>query len=186
LAGRKRLKAFFLATSALALASVLVLFWVSVRSRGDRPAFKETFPEASIAIEEVRYTHTNKNAFKEWELNASSAQYFKDEDVVHLTDIRVAFFAEGGKVYRLTAQRGELSPSSNNIWVHGGVTGKTSDGYEFETGQLRYHAASRKMSTEDKVALSSGKLAFEGRGMVVDLETEKLFLLKEVKALGIQ
>ncbi|MBW2221488.1 MAG: LPS export ABC transporter periplasmic protein LptC, partial [Deltaproteobacteria bacterium] len=41
----------------------------------------------------------------------------------------------------------------------------------------------RKIFTNDRVHLSGKELVMTGKGMVVDLETEKLYILEGVKAL---
>jgi lipopolysaccharide export system protein LptC len=48
---------------------------------------------------------------------------------------------------------------------------------------FEYNAEEMKIFTNDRVHLSGKELDMTGKGMVVDLEKEKLYILGEVKAL---
>jgi len=48
---------------------------------------------------------------------------------------------------------------------------------------FKYNAEERKIFTNDRVHLSGKELVMTGKGMVVDLDKEKLYILEEVKAL---
>jgi LPS export ABC transporter protein LptC len=131
----------------------------------------------------VHYEQTNQDAFKEWELNAHSAQYFKNENKIVLQSITLTFYSDDGKRYNLTAERGELYTDSRNLKVSGNVVVDTDEGYQVRTDSFQYNAKERKIVTNDRVTLSSKELVMTGKGMVVDLEEEKLRILGEVRAL---
>ena len=131
----------------------------------------------------VHYEQTNQDAFKEWELNAHSAQYFKNENKIALQSITLTFHSDEGTVYKLSADQGELYTDSNDVKVHGNVVVVTDEGYRIQTDSFQYSAKERKIFTDDQVTFSGKDMVMTGKGMVVDLEEERLYLLEEVKAL---
>ena len=136
-----------------------------------------------MQLKDVHYEQTNQNALKEWELNAQSAQYFKGENKIALRSIALTFFSDEGKVYKMSADYGELYTDSRDVKVSGNVVVVTDEGYRIKTDSFQYSAKERKIFTKDKVALSGKELVMTGKGMVVDLEDERLHILEEVRAL---
>jgi LPS export ABC transporter protein LptC len=137
----------------------------------------------NMQIDNIHYEQTNQNAFKEWELDAESAQYFNNEKKIALQSIVATFFSNEGKVYKLTAKSGELYTDSKDVKVSGDVVVETDEGYRIQTDSFQYIAKERKIFTDDDATLSSEKLVMSGKGMVVDLKEERLYILKEVRAL---
>ena len=137
----------------------------------------------SMQINNIHYEQTNQDAFKEWELDAQTAQYFKDENKFALQSIEVTFFSNKEKVYKLTADRGEFYTDSKDIEVSGNVIAVTDEGYRIQTDSFRYNAEERKIFTDDEVTLTSEKMVMSGKGMVVNLDEERLYILEEVRAL---
>jgi LPS export ABC transporter protein LptC len=86
-------------------------------------------------------------------------------------------------MYKLTADHGELSTDSKDVKMSGNVEAVTGEGYTINANSFQYSAQERKIFTNDEVTLSSEKLVMSGKGMVVDLDEERLYILKEVKAL---
>ena len=67
--------------------------------------------------------------------------------------------------------------------VFGNVVGITDEGYRIQTDSFEYRAKERKIFTDDQVTLASKELVMTGKGMVVDLGEERLYILGEVRAL---
>ena len=130
----------------------------------------------------IHYEQTNKDAFKEWELNAQAAQYFKNESKVAFQSITLTFYSNAGKVYKLSADHGELYTDSKDVKVHGNVVVVTDEGYRVQTDSFQYNAKERKISTDAQVTLASKEMVMTGKGMVVDLEEERLYILEGVRA----
>lgn len=145
----------------------------------------ENLPPRGVDMQlgSVHYEQTNEDAFKEWELNAQSAQYFKNENKIVLHRIALTFYSDDGKSYNLTAEQGELYTESNDIKVSGNVVVDTDEGYQVRTDSFKYNAQERKIVTDDKVTLISKEMVMTGKGMIVDLEEERLHILKDVRAL---
>jgi LPS export ABC transporter protein LptC len=135
-----------------------------------------------MQLDNVHYEQINQHGFKEWELDALSAQFFRSENKIVLQSLTATFFSNEGKIYTLVAEKGELYTDSKNVKVSGNVVANTHEGYQIKTDSLQYSAQKRTITTNDKVALSGKDMVMTGRGMIVDLELEKLHILGEVKA----
>lgn len=180
----KKIQYVLLAAASLTFILVVVaLVRNSLISSDSKPLENSLHQGANMQIDNIHYEQTNNNAFKEWELDAKSAQYFKDENKIALQSIVVTFFSNEGKVYKLTAESGELYTDSKDIKVSGDVVAITDEGYRIQTDSFQYDAEERKIFTNDDVALSNEKLIMTGKGMVVDLDKERLYIMKEVRAL---
>lgn len=145
----------------------------------------ENLPPRGVDMQlgNVHYEQTNQDAFKEWELNAQSAQYFKNENKIVLQSIALTFYSDEGKKYNLTAEQGELYTDSNDLKVSGNVFVDTDEGYQVRTDSFQYNATERTIVTDDKVTLRSKEMVMTGKGMIVDLEEERLRILGDVRAL---
>jgi LPS export ABC transporter protein LptC len=126
-----------------------------------------------MQLDNVHYEQINQHGFKEWELDANK---------IVLQSLTATFFSNEGKIYTLVAEKGELYTDSKNVKVSGNVVANTHEGYQIKTDSLQYSAQKRTITTNDKVALSGKDMVMTGRGMIVDLELEKLHILGEVKA----
>jgi len=177
---------------ALFLLIVVLLGWVigaslkntwSTRNQSAKKIPGPVNNQASMEIKNPHYSHTNENAVKEWELNAKSAQFFKEKNQVVFKDVVVTFYAKDGKRYTLSGDMGELYTDTQNIKVIGNVVGKGYQG-EFHTNSLQYDAKTKKITTTDQVQFQSQQFGVKGKGMVVDVEKEKLTLLNDIRAQG--
>ncbi|MBW1838360.1 MAG: LPS export ABC transporter periplasmic protein LptC [Deltaproteobacteria bacterium] len=180
----KRIRYILLAVSSLVFILVMVALVRNFLTPRDLKPLENLPPQGvSMQINDIHYEQTNQDAFKEWELDAQSAQYYKDENKFALQSIEVNFFSSKGKVYKLTAERGEFYTDSKDIKVSGKVVVVTDEGYHIQTDSFRYNAQQRKIFSDDEVTLSSEKMIMRGKGMVIDLDEERLYILKEVRAL---
>jgi len=139
-------------------------------------------PGVDMQLDTVHYEQIDQEGRREWELSAKGAQYEKNNKKVALTEISVSFFSREGTVYKLAADRGELFTESQDVSLSGNVVAETAEGYKIRTDSIRYSGREKKVSTADPVAFDSKDMVMTGRGMVIDLEEEKLYILDEVKA----
>lgn len=139
---------------------------------------------ASIELKNVSYSTINDDNFKEWDIKAGSAKYFKDKERVVLEDLKVNLYRLDGKIYRLEGKHGEFDTKTRNIKMEGRVKGILPDDTEIQTESVFYDHERHIITTEDKILIKRGKSSIEGLGMVIDLKKEKLSILGKVKALG--
>ena len=171
---------------AIALTTLILVIVALVRNSGppDNTKQLENLPPRGVEmqLDDVHYEQINQHGFKEWELDAHAAQFFRGENKIVLESLTATFFSNEGKTYKLVADQGELYTDSKNVTVSGNVVANTHEGYQIKTDSLQYNAQKRTITTNDKVALSGKDMVMTGKGMIADLEHEKLHLLGDVKA----
>ena len=97
-----------------------------------------------------------------------------------MQDLTVTFYAEEGRIITLRGDEGSMK-GRKEIEVRGDVVITSSDGYRVTTDSLRYEEEQQRISTEDPITLQGKGLQVKGVGVVVDLKTKKLFILRKVQ-----
>lgn len=130
--------------------------------------------DANISIGRV-YQESIKNGIKEWSLNASSADYFEEDNNVKLKDLSVTFFLEDGDKVILKAERGILKTDSNDIEISGNVT-ITNKNYKLVTEKMFYDNKSRVIFSKTHVHITGDSFDLKADAMTHDLKTNKASL----------
>lgn len=136
--------------------------------------------KADIKIEKARYVET-RDGRKEWELEADSAQYFKDDAVTVFENVKVVFYSTSGISYVLKGDRGRLKNDSKNMEISGHVEVASADGYKLVTDSLIYKDDVKQISTKDKVSFTGHGIDIQGTGLLADMVKETVFVLANVK-----
>ncbi len=171
------------------LVMILAVFGVALRDKKKQIVLKSDKPvswtsDADIKLNEVLYNTVNKDNFKDWDLKADTAKYFKDENKVVLENLTVSLYRPDGKTYYLTGKHGELDMDSRNIKIKGMVQAIFPDKTIIRTESVFYDHKKREITTNDKLLIKRGKFEMEGIGAIIDLEREKLTVLSQVKVRG--
>jgi lipopolysaccharide export system protein LptC len=140
---------------------------------------KDANTAADLTLEDIHYVET-KGKKKEWELRAKSGQHFREADYTTLEDLAVTFYGEEGRVITLKGNKGSMK-ERKEIEVWGDVVITSSDGYRVTTNSLRYDGAKQQITTEDPVMLEGKGVEVRGVGLVVDLKTKKISILRKVQ-----
>ncbi|MBI3398218.1 MAG: LPS export ABC transporter periplasmic protein LptC, partial [Deltaproteobacteria bacterium] len=138
------------------------------------------YSAADIRIDKARYVET-KDGRKEWELEADSAQYFKDDNLIVFENVKVVFYSKDGIYYTLKGRQGRLRNDTKDIDVAGDVVATSEDGYQLKTDTLKYTAAVRQITTKDRVVFTGHNMRIEGIGLLADMATERVSVLAKVK-----
>jgi len=140
---------------------------------------KDANTAADLTLEDIHYVET-KGKKKEWELRAKSGQHFREADYTTLEDLAVTFYGEEGRTITLKGNKGSMK-ERKEIKVWGDVVITSSDGYRVATNSLRYDSAKQQITTEDPVILEGKGVEVRGVGLVVDLKTKKISILRKVQ-----
>jgi LPS export ABC transporter protein LptC len=140
---------------------------------------KDANTGADVTLEDIHYVET-KGKTKEWELWAKSGQHYVQDDYSTLNDLTVTFYAEGGRVITLKGNKGSMR-QKKEIKVWGDVVITSSDGYRVATNSLLYDRDQQRITTEDPVMLEGKGVQVKGVGLVVDLQTKKISILRKVQ-----
>ncbi|MBN2105932.1 MAG: LPS export ABC transporter periplasmic protein LptC [Deltaproteobacteria bacterium] len=184
----KRIRFALLFVSAVAVS---VVVGMAIGSKKQQIVIKTDLPAAvkaagpSVALKNVAYSTTNNDNFKEWDLEAESAQYLQKEKRVILENLSVSVYRPNGKVFKIRGRQGEFNTESRDIKMHGDIWGSMPDNTTIQTQSVDYNHAKRLITTQDKVFIRrNSKFALEGKGMIIDMAKEKLTISSNVKALG--
>ena len=157
------------------LGGVAVLLWIALAPEKTSPPPK---PEvaADLKLDRVHYLETREGV-KEWELEAVSAVYFKDENSIVLEKVRAVFYGKGQESYVLLGEKGKYNTQTKVIEVSDGVKIDSSQGYCLRTRSLTYQSERRELRTSDPVEMKGPDLEVTGVGMVVDLNQQRVKIL---------
>ena len=162
------------------VALVAILTW---RTLAPSPKKNLSPPEpvstADLQLDRMKYTETREGV-KEWELEAASVRYFQDENMVFLEKVKATFFGKNQESYTLVGERGRFNTQTKAIEVFDGVRIESSDGYRMQTQTLEYRAEKRELRTSDPVEMSGPQLDVRGTGLVVELDHQRVKILKQV------
>ncbi|OGP07325.1 MAG: LPS export ABC transporter periplasmic protein LptC, partial [Deltaproteobacteria bacterium GWA2_42_85] len=163
-----------------AVSTIGVLLYINYRIHDVAKGITIKSSGADVRIERARYVET-KDGEKEWELEADSAEYFKDNNLAVFDNVKVIFYSKDGINYILTGRQGKLRNDSKDIDITGEVVLTSDDGYKLETGSLKYIAAFKQIKTKDRVIFTGPDIRIEGIGFMADMVKEKVYVLTNVR-----
>lgn len=178
-----------LAVLIIAVAAALA-FWIS-RGVDDTRTVTES-PEATppsradVSLKTVRYTETSEGERK-WTLVADGVQYWRDQEVSRLENIRITFYrpandSDSDNEVLLTARKGKFHLDTREVELQGDVELQTDDGMTFRSEKAFYSEKERQISSPGEVHLSSAGMEVDAVGMRYHLDNRGLSLLSDVDA----
>ena len=182
LAGKPAGKYGLAAAGLLALALIAAgVYWSGQPKEDKHPGLKIIDDKVDLYIKDVHYTEVGESGNR-LEINADSATFLKKENQARFDRIRMKLIQPDGKVYELTADRGNLRTDLKDVEIEGNVLIVSSGGDRFTTGRLQYSDKEKKISTEDVVTLRNPRFEVTGSGMVILLKSEHVTIARNVKA----
>jgi LPS export ABC transporter protein LptC len=162
------------------LVGVGVLVFRTMNTQIEKPNPAKELPAAAdLKLDRVHYTETH-DGVKEWEVEADSALYYKDENTVMLNNVKATFFGKNKETYTLVAAKGKLHTQSKIIEVFDGVELSSSDGYHLITRTLTYQSEKREIRTADAVQMNGPQVRVDGIGLVVEIDRQRMKILQQV------
>ena len=178
--GMKRFRSLLGMVILTCLVGIGILAWYTVTPPTEKPLpTQEPASTADLKLDRLRYTETREGV-KEWELEASSAQYFKEDGTIVFDKVKATFFGKNRETYFLEGEKGRLNTQTKAIEAFDGVKLKSSNGYQMSTRSLRYQADKRELSTADPIEMSGPDGTITGIGLVVNLEQQRMKVLNQV------
>jgi LPS export ABC transporter protein LptC len=173
---------YFLGVIILAsLGMVAFLAWRTITPTTEKSAaIPPPNTAGDIKLDRVRYTETHEG-IKEWELEAESAVYFKEENTVQLEKIKAKFFGKNLETYVLQGGKGKFNTQTKEIEIFDGVKVDSSDGYQFLTRSLRYQSGKKELTTPDPVEMSGPQVHIQGIGLILEIDSQRLKILRQVQ-----
>ncbi|MBK9293180.1 MAG: LPS export ABC transporter periplasmic protein LptC [Oligoflexia bacterium] len=133
----------------------------------------------------VRLVEAGK-AGKEWELEALTAQGYKEKGTWKMQGVTTKYYGEGDAFYKVTGDKGSIELETKNMEIFGNVLMETSEGFTIKTDMVKFNSKSRQLYTDRFVEVlgpkSEGKFELTAYGFNANLNNNIVDLKKDVKA----
>ena len=124
-----------------------------------------------------------ENGKKQWVLTSPKASNYEKQKAVQIEGVKIDFYRVNEELYStLTADRGTVNTTSNDMVAQGHVLVVSKDGAKLETNLLRWDNARQKIMSDDSVCITRGKTVMTGIGLESDPSLEHVVIKEKFKA----
>jgi len=124
-----------------------------------------------------------ENGKKQWVLTSPKASNYEKQKTVQIEGVKIDFYRVNEELYStLTADRGTVNTTSNDMVAQGHVLVVSKDGAKLETNLLRWDNARQKIMSDDSVRITRGKTVMTGIGLESDPSLEHVVIKEKFKA----
>jgi lipopolysaccharide export system protein LptC len=166
----------------LIIIAIVIVVYIGYQQLSNAPnMILSTIEDGSdMSIGRIQQTAT-RDGKREWSLEASSARYSQSKKEVILNDLAMTFFLDDESEVYLTAQKGVLNTSTNDIEVTGNVVVKRET-YELTTEKLNYRHDKRIVFSTVPVLIVGDDAKISADSASLNLNTKKLRLKGHVES----
>lgn len=165
-----------------------VAFWIGLYTfRSQKPATPPTDQQpitgqvpGNVGMKEINFSQVIEGV-KLWDLKAEEVEYQKERNLVSFKKVTVTYFPKGEKPISLVGNRGQLNTQSKDIFIEGEVVITSGEGYELKAPALHYEDQKRTVWTEGNIIFTGPRIQVEGKGMAMNLDTQKLMIREKAK-----
>lgn len=172
-----------LAAVLLAMAALFALRYYDP-SQVETTAAPDTPPGSDYYLLDAEIRQMDANGDLQYRIQADESLHFPDESV-QLDTIEVAYLADGGPPWRLTAPQGRVPPGSRDIRLDGGVTALrdsgTGDRLRVTTPYVWIRPEADRVETDAAVTAEAPGRRVRATGMTALLEERLLRLHHDVR-----
>jgi len=124
-----------------------------------------------------------ENGKKQWVLTSPKASNYEKQKTVQIEGVKIDFYRVNEELYStLTADRGTVNTTSNDMVAQGHVLVVSKDGAKLETNLLRWDNARQKIMSDDSVRITRGRTVMTGIGLESDPSLEHVVIKEKFKA----
>jgi LPS export ABC transporter protein LptC len=149
---------------------------------GASPPASVTSDSPDVTLREIHLVETRGGSTL-WEVRADRAEVHEREGFTILwrvvRPVEVKLYSSQGQLV-CTANRATLDLRTKDVRLEGGVVGRSDQGTELRTEELKWVAASRRLQTDQPVTVSRGGLLTRGRGMDAETGLERVRILQNI------
>jgi LPS export ABC transporter protein LptC len=161
-------------------AAAVILFLGGSRSSKNQ-LLNIVSDKVDLQVKNVHYTDVGDSGMK-WEINADSAKYVKNENIVLFDRVRVKLVMTDGRTLVMTGDKGRSNTETKDMEVSGNVEIISDKGDHLTTDILRYSGAEQRIYTDSAVKMVNSRMQVTGVGMSFLLDDKDVALLSRVKA----
>lgn len=180
----RRIKIVLLA-ALLTLSVVSVALFIWGRHLGpDAEHLISALPShVDMLLSGVNYTEVSQGR-REWILEAETLRYFKARELLVFDGVHMTLFSdEEGQEIRVTGETAYYDKKDKQVRLIGRVRARDTKGYHLSARELRYDVKKREVFAPGQFKLTGPKLDLDGRGLVMDMEQDRLEVLSEARVL---
>lgn len=177
----QRIRLVIASLIALSVIGLLILIFAHYHAKDDVKVTIDIEKGVGVEITKLHYSGVSRKGVT-WEMDAERAQRIKGSDVTLIQGIKAVFHSKDGVPYTLAAADGRFNEADGLLDVKGGVVLKSEAGETLTTDNMHYASSTRKITTSEPVTITSPSLKITGVGLHLDLDTGKVKILKDVKA----
>lgn len=165
---------------AIVTGAAVILLFESSRSAKNK-LLDIVSDKVDLQVKNVHYTDVGASGMK-WEINADTAKYVKNENLVLFDKIKVKLVMSDGRTLVMTGDKGTSNTETKDMEVSGNVEIISDKGDRLTTDILRYSGAEQRIYTNSAVKMENSRMQVKGVGMSFSLEAKDVALLSKVKA----
>jgi len=162
---------------------VAVIFWNIYSSNTDKTTDLTSAilsPELGMNMEGVHLFEKKHNS-NVMEIKAETASISADESNTELTNFTLISHQDSGPV-TIVARKGVINNKTENMTVTGNILARDSKGRALITETLHWNSFDEQISTDDPVWIFGDRFTVRGRGMLAEMETERVTIMNDVTA----
>jgi len=169
----------------LGLGMAALVAVLAMAGCGDSDLPSQLAPNSNGPDQEVRgFTLTESvGSQMRWRLTARSAATYRNKGVIVAQTVAIDFFDAAGKPYsHLTADQGEIHPSTNDMVASGHVAIVTNAGTRVDTPSLKFLNKEQKVVSDERVTVRRGGDVLSGVGFESDPSLDHFVFKSKITA----
>lgn len=175
--------------ACIALATIGVSLFVAAKGFLAFKSHAALSPETSsadLAPPDVRVQHMHVveqlEATTGWEVFAKEAEFYDEERLTVLHQVRARFSQHPAPALHMTAERGQIDSVTGNINMQGDINLQYQEGYTIETEKLDWHAMDGTLYTDAPVKLHTATVHITGTGLQSKVDQHRIDIQRDVRA----
>ena len=176
-------KAIIVSLIATVFLAILIVIAAVIKNDVSKPKnlLKALQEGVDLKFKGFDFTEVNE-ANAKWEVKAETATYSKKQDIAVLEKINIKLTTSDGKVFLMSADKGQMFTKEKNIEIKGNVVITSDNNDRFSTDHLSYNDAEKKFYTDAPVTMENKRMKLTGTGLTLYINDGKLSIPSMVKA----
>ena len=177
-------KIFLVGGTLICLSVLIISISRTLGKQGSVLPTVRSLMHADIQIHDLSFIQT-QSGHNEWEIRASHAEIFEDQNAAVLKELEVQFIQPEGRGMTLRGKQGRLDTQKNDFEISSGdreIEIIFSNGYRVATRSLKWTNQDQRILTSDPVEIKGPGLKIKGEGLDAHLASQEFRVLSDVRA----
>jgi LPS export ABC transporter protein LptC len=176
-------KTIIVSSIVVGFLAILIVVASVIRTNVSKPKNLLKVLQESVDLQIKGFVYTEiGEANAKWEVKAETATYSKKQELAVLDVVQIKLTTSDGKVFLMSADKGQMHTKEKNIEIKGNVVITSADGDKFSTDHLNYSDAQKKFYTDAPVTMENARMKITGKGLALFMNDGRLNIPAMVKA----